>query len=71
MKIYCTIVSVVKYREIFQEYNNSFNITTDLCFIKKLSLQRVAGLLQGIVTHYETGLVGDFNSLMVILEWSY
>ncbi len=24
MKIYCTIVSVVKYREIFQVYNNHF-----------------------------------------------
>ncbi len=26
MKIYCTIVSVVKYREIFQVYNNPYYV---------------------------------------------
>ncbi len=28
MKIYCTIVAVVKYRKIFQVYNNNNNIST-------------------------------------------
>ncbi len=34
MKIYCTIVSVVKYREIFQVYNNTSYTVSDYKFMQ-------------------------------------